>query len=98
MRKLYENFHILHFQKRIVSAETIRGNTVSTVLLIELSEYVIMSGYKIVAFRRALPFLLSSYVDGKTYCAQFHRYALLYKVASNSTDKNFVTIVYCNYL
>jgi hypothetical protein len=28
MRKLYENFHILHFQKRIVSAETIRGNTV----------------------------------------------------------------------
>ena len=29
MRKLYENFHILHFQKRIVSAETIRGNTVA---------------------------------------------------------------------
>ena len=28
MRKLYENFHIFHFQKRIVSAETIRGNTV----------------------------------------------------------------------
>ena len=28
MRKLYENFHILHFQKRIVSEETIRGNTV----------------------------------------------------------------------
>ena len=28
MQKLYENFHILHFQKRIVSAETIRGNTV----------------------------------------------------------------------
>ena len=30
MRKLYENFHIFHFQKRIVSAETIRGNTVNT--------------------------------------------------------------------
>jgi hypothetical protein len=29
MRKLYENFHIFYFQKRIVSAETIRGNTVS---------------------------------------------------------------------
>ena len=29
MRKLYENFHIFHFQKRIVSAETIRGNTVA---------------------------------------------------------------------
>ena len=28
MRKLYENFHILYFQKRIVSAETIQGNTV----------------------------------------------------------------------
>ena len=29
MRKLYENFHILNFQKRIVSVETIRGNTIS---------------------------------------------------------------------
>ena len=28
MRKLYENFHILYFQKRIVSADTIRGNKV----------------------------------------------------------------------
>jgi hypothetical protein len=28
MRKLYENFHIFHFQKRIVSVETIHGNTV----------------------------------------------------------------------
>ena len=28
MRKLYENFHIFYFQKRIVSAETILGNTV----------------------------------------------------------------------
>ena len=28
MQKLYENFHIFHFQKRIVSAETIPGNTV----------------------------------------------------------------------
>ena len=28
MRKPYENFHIFHFQKRIVSAETIRGNMV----------------------------------------------------------------------
>ena len=28
MQKLYENFHIIHFQKRIVSAETIRRNTV----------------------------------------------------------------------
>ena len=28
MRKLYENFKILHIQKRIVSLETIRGNTV----------------------------------------------------------------------
>jgi hypothetical protein len=27
MWKLYENFHILNFQKRIVSAETISGNT-----------------------------------------------------------------------
>jgi hypothetical protein len=29
MRKLYENIRIFHFQKRIVSAETICGNTVS---------------------------------------------------------------------
>ena len=28
MWKLYENFHIFHFQKRIVSLETIYGNTV----------------------------------------------------------------------
>ena len=28
MRKLYENFHIFHSQKRIVSAETILGNKV----------------------------------------------------------------------
>ena len=31
MRKLYENFHIFHFQKQIVSAETIRGNTVHSI-------------------------------------------------------------------
>ena len=31
MRKLYENFHIFHFQKRIVSAETIRGITVCVI-------------------------------------------------------------------
>ena len=29
MRKLYENFQIFHFQKRIVSTETIRRNTVN---------------------------------------------------------------------
>ena len=28
MRKLYEKFHIFHFQKRTVSAETICGNMV----------------------------------------------------------------------
>ena len=28
MWKLYENFHIFQFQKRIVSPETILGNTV----------------------------------------------------------------------
>ena len=28
MRKLYENFHIFHIQKRIVSAETVSGTTV----------------------------------------------------------------------
>ena len=30
MWKLYENFHIFHFQKRIVSTETIHGNTVNS--------------------------------------------------------------------
>ena len=29
MRKLYENFHIFNFQKRIVSVETIRGNMIA---------------------------------------------------------------------
>jgi hypothetical protein len=29
MLKLYENFHIFHFQKRIDSAETIRRNMVA---------------------------------------------------------------------
>ena len=29
MRILYEKFHIFHFQKTIVSEESIRGNTVS---------------------------------------------------------------------
>jgi hypothetical protein len=28
---VYENFHIFHFQKRIVSLETIRRSTVSTI-------------------------------------------------------------------
>ena len=28
MWKLYENFHIFHLQKRIISKETIRGNTI----------------------------------------------------------------------
>ena len=31
MRKPYENFHIFHFQKRIVSTETICGNTVGNI-------------------------------------------------------------------
>ena len=34
MRKLYENFHIFHFQKRIDSAETIHGNTVGEIMLL----------------------------------------------------------------
>ena len=34
MRKLYENFHIFHLQKRLVSAETIRGNTVAADIII----------------------------------------------------------------
>ena len=33
MRKLFENFQIFHFQKRIVSAETIHGNTVTEILI-----------------------------------------------------------------
>ena len=32
MRKLYENSHIFHFQKRLVSADTIRGNTVNDII------------------------------------------------------------------
>ena len=32
MRKLYEIFKVLRVQKRIVSAETIRGNTVTDIL------------------------------------------------------------------
>ena len=34
MRKLYEIFNVLKIQKRIVSSETIRGNTVVDILLI----------------------------------------------------------------
>ena len=33
LRQLFENFYILQTQKRIVSAETVRGNTVSYILL-----------------------------------------------------------------
>ena len=33
MRKLYEIFKILQIEKRIVSAETIRGNTVVSELI-----------------------------------------------------------------
>ena len=40
MRKQYENFHIFHFQKRIVAAETIRGNTVSQKMLFIAAIYV----------------------------------------------------------
>ena len=32
MRKLYKNFHIFHFQERIVSAETICGNAINMLL------------------------------------------------------------------
>ena len=32
MRKLYENFHIFYFPKRIVSAETIHGYMVIEIL------------------------------------------------------------------
>ena len=34
MQKLYENFHIFHLQKRIVSAEYIRGNAVYKIRMI----------------------------------------------------------------
>ena len=43
MRKLYENFHIFHFQKRIVSVETMLVNTYSdsfTSLLLLLLFYL----------------------------------------------------------
>ena len=38
MQKLYENFHIFHFQKRTFSAETIRGNTVVHMSIILVSK------------------------------------------------------------
>ena len=37
MPKLYENFHILHFQKRMVSAEIIGGNMVCKTIIFKLS-------------------------------------------------------------
>ena len=40
MRKLYENFHIFHFQNRIVSAEYICGNTVCWFLSKNISNFV----------------------------------------------------------
>ena len=33
MQKLYENFHISHFQKKIVSMETNKRNTVNKYIL-----------------------------------------------------------------
>ena len=39
MRKLYENFHIFHFKKRIVSAETIRGNKVCQIWTLGSKEW-----------------------------------------------------------
>ena len=42
MQKLYENFHILYFQKRMVSAETIRVITVFVNLILhddDMSSY-----------------------------------------------------------
>ena len=40
MRTLYESFHIFHFQKRIVSTETIRGNTIYILDLQSLSSSI----------------------------------------------------------
>jgi hypothetical protein len=49
MRKLYENIYIFHFQKRIVSVKTIRGNAISKAFSLT----------KIVLFN----FLVLSYVE-----------------------------------
>ena len=40
---LYENFHILHFQKRIVSTETICGHTVLGNVLVSICKTVYSS-------------------------------------------------------
>ena len=53
MWKLYENFHIFQFQKRIVSAETIRGNTV-----IYETEY-----FKNIQYLNDIAFPVCSYLD-----------------------------------
>ena len=45
--EIYENFHIFHFQKRIVSAETIRGNMVTVK---QKSNFIIVS-IKTISFK-----------------------------------------------
>ena len=58
MQKPYENFHIFHFQKRIVSAETIRGNTWIFFFLCIVFDMLIKISSKI----KKLKYLLSNIV------------------------------------
>ena len=51
MRKLYENVHIFHFQKRIFSAETIRGNTVSLFVQLQFDSLLFSSALQVFFFK-----------------------------------------------
>ena len=57
MRKLYENFHISYFQKRIVSADTICRNTVHGWVI---GNYIFFQSLIHVDFNLKLRFLIKS--------------------------------------
>ena len=48
MRKLYENFHIFHFQKRKNFPETVRGNTECLIFFVSIEntpQVLCLGGY-----------------------------------------------------
>ena len=66
---VYENFHILHYQKRIVSAETIRGNTVFTYYSLvnrtRLEKFPTFLFYSLILKPQLICFLLSLFITEK---------------------------------
>jgi hypothetical protein len=82
MRKLYENFHFFHFQKRIVSAETIRGNSV---VLKQISHVFIQNFLLVLAWEiMNIPKPIILRIDGRKSATLLHQAFLHFEKGGNS--------------